>query len=173
MPGCRFIGLTAGGAGARPAKRSGRRRSAAEPVDLVLEAFDDRELPVLEAELSGNPFRGVVRRIDRCKDVPGERTGAPAPDQWGTTPAGRVEHLHTLATAIDDWRDRANGKPMPVNRIAHLDTVLRTDRDIHPAASDVIATAVDEWAHTQSIQLHPSRPAIPTPAPSIGIEIDL
>ncbi len=62
---------------------------------------------------------------------------------------------------------------MPIDRIRHIETVLRTDRDIHPAASQALANALDEWAHTHDIQLHPTQPSIPTPARSFDIEIDL
>ncbi|MEX2627875.1 MAG: AAA family ATPase, partial [Ilumatobacteraceae bacterium] len=94
-------------------------------------------------------------------------------DHWDRTSTDRVEHLQTLADAVDDWRDWADGKPIPIDRVAHLESALRSDRDIYPAASKALATAVDEWAHTQHIQLHPTRPTATPPTPSVGIEIDL
>lgn len=82
-----------------------------------------------------------------------------------------VQHLQALADAVDDWHDWAHGKPMPVERIAHLEVVLGSDRDVYRGASQALTTAVDEWAQTQGIRLHPARPSIP-PTPSIDIEVD-
>ncbi len=93
-------------------------------------------------------------------------------DQWSHLP-DRVEHLQTLADAVDDWRDWANGKNLPLDRIRHIETALRSDRDVYPGACQALATSIDQWAHTNGIQLHPTRPTIPTPTPSVGIEIDL
>jgi hypothetical protein len=93
-------------------------------------------------------------------------------DQWSHHP-DRVEQLQTLATAVDDWRHWADGKNLPLDRIRHIETALRSDRNVYPGASQALATSIDQWAHTNSIQLHPTRPTIPTPTPSIGIEIDL
>ena len=107
-----------------------------------------------------------IRKIERLIRTTG------ITDHWSHLP-DRVEQLQTLADAIDDWGHWANGKNLPLDRIARTASVLRTERDIHPAACQALATAVDEWARTQSIQLHPTLPTISAPSTSVGIELNL
>ena len=90
----------------------------------------------------------------------------------GRVATGLAKHLQTLADAVDDWRDWATGKSPPVDRIARIESVLRSDHEIYPAASETLANSIDQWAHTDGIQLHPARDTIPPPTHSIGVEID-
>ncbi len=148
-------------------RRSSARDQRAAEADLAAAQQREADIRAVAAPAT-DAVSEARRRVDTLR---GSLSSERAFLEWDTAPE-QIQQHRSLRNALDLWEHWAEGKPLHTDRIAGMLDVLHTVPDAHRPECRVLATTVEQWAHTQGLDLTPARPTVvQRPTLDIGIEL--
>jgi conjugative relaxase-like TrwC/TraI family protein len=144
-----------------------RRKAQREVKTAKLELTAARRRETDAKAAVAPTWNAVAEAITKVEAIRQSIATTHALEDWGAAPE-RIEQLHALRAAVDDWQHWADGQPLPSDRLTSMLSALRSDAAADLPGVEELGNAIEQRATVHAIGMGAGRTSSSL---SFGIEL--